>query len=446
MTGRDVTDFKRQLHAYSGRARPKEILDWFDDTKYAFPARNQARLAFETAKVARHIQLEYIKEQEELLLKARRCAENAAHLDRIIKANEQLVLDLRLPNPNPTYSIGTYSPGEQIKFDLHFATQTPFREISSTEPAIPSSSSTDSQPVQSSLSAIQSSSNVFQNLPPIDNTGWETDSEVSLSTIQEQTDEYEGLYDDLESMADTEYGVEDIEEEDQQIRVNREPESESSNPLVNQPQLIRYGGDLGELRVFEWPVLAYPDRIIVRSLLPDGLPEFDYKQVFGQLPPQIEISLELLTKRRLGFATRFVVDATIEENIVQMRVLDEFDDPPSPRARKVLYVPWAVLQGVPTEWTKEAVRVRRYSALATEHPPTFFLDVSVTAAKNLRPSIQVLGEPFAKQYVVSYARFDEDEGAIALRFGNHLEWVRYTRYTPDPPRIRQFPFRRTHRH
>lgn len=203
---------------------------------------------------------------------------------------------------------------------------------------------------------------------------------------------------------------------------------------------VWYGADLPPLRVFEWPIMPYPEKIVVPRMLPDGLPAFNVDQIFGQLPEYIEISLELLTKKRQVFATRFVIDPTVEMNILQMKAIDEFTDPPERIARKVMYVPWAYLQAVPCEWRKAGLRVRRYSSLATKFPPTFYINAYITAAKNLKPAIQVLGKPFVDQYVVSYARYTEDEGAIAIQFGQHLEWIPYERYVPDPPQARTFPF------
>jgi len=85
--------------------------------------------------------------------------------------------------------------------------------------------------------------------------------------------------------------------------------------------------------------------------------------------------------------------------------------------------------------------MRRYSAVSTEFPPTFFIDSFITAAKNLKPAIHILGKPFVDQYVASYTKFTEDEGAIAIRFGDHLKWVPYSIYVPDPPKVRTFEFR-----
>lgn len=482
MTGYDVSDFKRQLHTISGRGKPPTpVLDWFDDTKYTLPVKNQARMAFETASVARHLQLEYVKEQEELLQKARRCAENAAHLDRIIRVNEQLVIDLRMDSVSlPSYSLGPFFPGDAIQFNVCIASQTPFRAVASPGPA-PSVPLIPEIP-QSSQSSVPAPSNVctFKNFPPApispqsnESTSTRTSEEGEVEVLDEE-EYYTVVNSDDEPNVETIYPAagfkksvtfnqkpaEDktliqkrgiltnkksaVSRKDETTVVPEKTQSAASRAVqstIAPAQLIRFGGELGELQLFDWAVQKYPEKIIVRGILPDGMPEFDYKQVFGQLPPQIEISLELLTNRRISFATRFVVDPTIEENIVQMRVLDEFADPPEPRMRKVLHVPWAYLQGVPTEWTKKAVRVRRYTAKSTEYPPTFQLDVSVTAAKNLRPSIQVLGEPFARKYVVSYAKFDEDDGAIAIKVGKQIEWIAYSRYTPDPPKERSFPFR-----
>lgn len=304
---------------------------------------------------------------------------------------------------------------------------------------------------------------VLQNLPPISNIGWETDSEISSPPAQEveSDDDYFTIVNSEDEKVDepaagnrkVKTGAKPVPEVKKNVtfKCGAAPKSKPSpqsstrsherstqrkKPSVNiaPAKLIKYGGDLGELTVFEWGILPYPPKIEVRGLLPDGLPEFTYQQVFGQLPPQVEINLELLTDRRIGFATRFVLDATVAENVVQMRVLDEFTDPPTRRSRQLVFVPWAYMQAVPTEWTKEAVRVRRYTSLQGEYPPTFLIDVSVTAAKNLKPGVQILGEPFAKRYVVSYAKFDEDEGAIAVRFGPHVEWIPYMKYTPDPPR------------
>lgn len=468
MTGYDAHDFKRQLHTITGRGKPPApILDWFDDTQYALPVRNQARMAFETATIARHLQLEYVKDQEELLQKARRCAENAAHLDRVIRVNEQLVMDLRSDsNSLPNYSLGPFFPGDAIQFTVCIASQTPFREIRSTESASPSCplpSGPDSPSSSSELGSPQVCN--FKNFPPVRDSTRKSDvqrpSPVTPELNKEgENEEYftvtgsgdeaniQTIYPAAGFKKSVSFGpsaaAANAPVSARKTSANTKPAaSKAEKSTIAPAQLIRFGGELGELQMFDWAVQKYPEKIIVRGILPDGMPEFDYKQVFGQLPPQIEISLELLTNRRISFATRFVVDPTIEENIVQMRVLDEFADPPEPRMRKVLYVPWAYLQGVPTEWTKKAVRVRRYTAKATDYPPTFQLDVSVTAAKNLRPSIQVLGEPFARRYVVSYAKFDEDDGAIAIRIGKQVEWIAYSRYTPDPPKTRTVPFRNT---
>lgn len=459
MTGRDVLDFKRQLHAASGRKPASPIMDWFDDTQYPLAVKNQARMAFETASIARHLQLDYIKEQEQLLLKARKCAENAAHLDRLIRVNEQLVIDLRKKDAIPCYALGPFFPGDSIRYDVRIAQQTPFREMPSSD-ADRSMPNPPKSPVDSE--SVSSPSVAVQNSPPISNLGWETDSDDDHFTI---------AYSDEERFEQPAAGQKSAKTEEKKTVVpkksvgfkspvnekkelpppvktqHREQSTQTKKSRTNvaPAKPIKYGSDLGELTVFEWPVLPYPPGIEVRGILPGGLPEFDYKQVFAQLPPQVEINLELLTDKRLGFATRFVVDATVEVNIVQMRVLDEFSDPPTPQSRRVIYVPWAYLQAVPTEWIKQAVRVRRYTSLRGEYPPTFLLDVSVTAAKNLKPGVQILGAPFAKKYVVSYAMFDEDEGAIAVRFGNNVEWIPYIRYTPDPPKERRFPFRHTNR-
>lgn len=473
MTGYDVRDFKRQLHTVSGRGKPATpVLDWFDDVKYPITVRNQARMAFETASIARHLQLDYVKEQEELLLKARKCAENAAHLDRIIRVNEQLVMDLRSDSSSaPSYSLGPFFPGDAIQFGVCIAAQTPFREIPSPETASLPRPVPPMSPVPDSPSSSDSTPAkvcVFKNFPPADDSSRESNEQSSPASFDgksgevEVTDKYftvTGSGDEAHIRTiyptagfnksvsfDLIVGESIIPSSQQSVIAGTKSAVPKKELSTTAPaKRVMYGGDLGELRLFDWAIQPYPEKIIVRGMLPDGMPEFDFQQVFGQLPPQIEISLELLTNRRMSFATRFIVDPTVDENIVQMRALDEFIDPPEPRSRKVLYVPWAVSHGVPTEWTKKAVRVRRYTAKSTEYPPSFNIDVAVTAAKNLRPSIQVLGAPFARKYVVSYAKFDEEDGAIAIRIGKQIEWIAYSKYTPDPPKPKTIPFRHSNR-
>lgn len=187
-------------------------------------------------------------------------------------------------------------------------------------------------------------------------------------------DSYEAADDDLNSQADTKVGIDEIEDDDGGKMSTDKPrksvtfvdskQTASTKPVTatassqtedladcsksgtkrGEVRRIRYGADLSLLRVFEWPIMPYPDRIVVPRMLPDGLPGFNVDQIFGQLPEYIEISLELLTKKRQGFATRFVIDPTVDVNILQMEAIDEFSDPPERIARKVIFVIWCYLQ------------------------------------------------------------------------------------------------------
>lgn len=203
IAGKDPEDFRRQFNIARGKLPVKEVLDYFDEDSYDLSVRRQARLAYNTACTSRHVQLRLVKEQEQLLRRARSLADDVQSLDQVIRQNEQLVIELRDIKVSPSYSLAGPSPPEAVKFDFKFACQTPFRTVPSKTEITP--------PTQSN---VASSSTAVPNLPPIDNTGWETDTEASMSTAYECSceDSYVAQ-DDVSSTADTEVGFDDIEHE-----------------------------------------------------------------------------------------------------------------------------------------------------------------------------------------------------------------------------------------
>jgi len=64
MTGRDQAEFQRQFDIARGKLPTNEILEAFIDDDYDPKVRQQARSAYNTAHISRHIQLRLVNEQE----------------------------------------------------------------------------------------------------------------------------------------------------------------------------------------------------------------------------------------------------------------------------------------------------------------------------------------------------------------------------------------------
>lgn len=401
-----------------------QLLEKYVETEFRPQDRPQAALAFATAEKLRAQQRRLLKEQADLLDKARVFGFAAAGLEQFIVAQELIVVDLRA-RVAPSYGIPERREPEQFHVQLNMPSETlrfavpPITDIVDLgiEPQVAAdlllatSASNDS----SRLAGVV----VHTPLPPTTAPAPAV-STAHYPSAQPDVGEMQSVASSLIAASSrTGAGASPVE-----MRVstttNREPVPRKSVGWNERSVCKKILGRLP---------LPYPPALQASKFLCDGTPAFEFREIFGVLPEQIELSLEMDSTHRYGVPTRFVLDPTVDLNIIQLKTVDECVGPANQdgvkqRPIKELYVSWSSMKAVKVEWHTSRMLLRRWVDSEAERNQLMEVPIqaSVTNSRSIPVNVQILGAPFAKQYVRSFVLFTESEGAIAIQRGQEIEW------------------------
>lgn len=386
----------------------QQILDRFRETEYREQDRPQARLAFETAAHLRRQQERFLAEQIWMLDRANVFGRAAADLEQFIIAQELLISDLR-SRCTPSYGIPPPTEVEEYQIRMKMPSATPRFAIPPIESVLAAQSEHDR------VTAVQSApTSTAVECPGCIQAGLSTLTEVSGGTL---------------SAFDI-GAVPFVPKSQQQPAANKPTGFDSVGPTGDsQRKSVAWNERTVMKKVLGRQPLPYPPNLTTTRFLPDGNPSFTFVEVFGQLPEQIEVVLEMDTSNRVGVPTRFIIDPTLEYNFIQFKTVDEVigkgsRDGVIPRPVKEMFISWSSKRAVKLEWFIERLRIRRWSPDNAERKQALALTLSasVTNSRGLPVNVQVLGAPFAHKFVKGFVMFGSDEGAIAVLQGAGVDW------------------------
>lgn len=406
------------------RAPGQKLLDTFVEEEFRVEDRAQARLAFFTAQKLRAEQRRLLIEQEQHLARANTCGFAATGLEQYIVGQEMVVVDLR-SRVSPTYGIPQRKEVEKLNVQVNTASETlrfavsPIADVlvfgagrQSTAPVLPQAPVSvqlpnapvvmvpSTQPEMPGASSLVACS-LCASDPAARSAAVESQPECCLDATKSAA-----------GVAAVEVGTPTEEKRD-----------------IGPRKSVGWNERSVTKKILGRVPLPYLPGLRINKFLPDGAPAFEFREIFGVLPEQIELCLEMDSTRRYGVPTRFILDPTVDYNVIQLKTVDENVGPANqdgvkPRAARELYVSWSSLRAVRVEWQTERMLIRRWSDAESDRSRSMEVPIqaAVTNSRSIPVNLQILGAPFARQYVRSFAMFGEDDGAIAVKRGEEVEW------------------------
>lgn len=414
-----------ERYVYAQRPAPGHLLlDKFVEAEFRPQDRRQAALAFATAEKLRAQQRRLLKEQAELLDRANSYGYQAASLEQCIVAQELIVVDLRA-RMTPAYGMPQRREVEKFHVEINMPAET----LRFAVPPINEIIDFDTEP-RKVAELLPGSVIAGTTLPAA-----ETPLPVLPPTVPSPTRNVAG-----------QLGVVMPSDIEKSPPVSKDVPVDSAQPAagscpVDAPLSSQVDRDGAARKSVGWKERSickrilgrvprpYPPALRSNKFLADGTPAFDFCEIFGVLPEQVELSLEMDSTHRYGVPTRFVLDPTIDLNIIQLKTVDECVGPANQdgvkqRPIKELYVSWSSLKAVKVEWHTSRMLLRRWVDSETERNQMMEVPIqaSVTNSRSIPVNVQILGAPFARQYVRSFVLFTDSEGAIAVQCAEEVEW------------------------
>lgn len=380
------------------------LLETFVEEEFRPEDRPQASLAFATAQKLRFEQRRLLVQQQHHLDKANECGFAAAGIEQYVHGQEMIVVDLR-SRLAPTYGMPERREVRRLNVEVNTASEAlrfaipPIETVLEQEAerrketdAVSPSCSADAAEQSARSSALESGVASMALQAPVDPVPVAPQvSGVSSSSV-ELSAHVTGEATKKKSIAWTDTSI-------------------SKKILGRDP-------------------FPYPPALKADRYLPDGHPAFEFRQIFALLPEQIGLVLELDTKYRYGCPTKFVLDPTINYNILQFKTVDERVGEPDnrdgvkQRPIREVYISWSSKLGACLEWGTDRVLIRRWVDSRQERDQ--FLEVPIAASisnsRGMPVNLQVLGAPFAERYVKGFVLFSDTEGAIAVKVNDSVEW------------------------
>lgn len=414
-----------ERYLWTQRPAPGHILlEKYVETEFRPQDRLQAALAFATAEKLRAQQRRLLKEQAEFLEKANVCGAAAASLEQFIVAQELIAVDLRARR-SPGYGMPQRREVEKFHVKLNMPSEMLRFAVPPIEDILSTNAECQGAPEkENDLGPAGMAPSV--TLP----VGPSSASTLPSSVSTLPCSQFVSTKPDV---------VVPPTEPIQSVRVPEQPtvaakSVETGSPVeANQDPTPRKSVGWNERSVSK-KVLGrtprpYPSGLKINKFLIDGAPAFEFREIFGILPEQVELVLEMDSTHRFGVPTRFILDPTVDYNVIQLKTVDERVGPSNqdgvkPRPVKETYVSWSSLNAVRVEWHTERMLLRRWSDSEMERNQSMEVPIqaSVTNSRSIPVNVQILGLPFAKQYVRSFVLFGDDDGAIAVVRDQRVEW------------------------